>query len=87
MVRSITLDMNALAASALLIWIGLAFAWVVAVGFAHKGDGRKNPPGELEVDAHRRRLPDDSGALVQQTPWRAPTRWASPPSRRFSRFW
>ncbi|MCE2454095.1 MAG: DMT family transporter, partial [Nitrospinae bacterium] len=36
MVRTITLDMNALAASALLIWIGLGFAWVLAVGFAHR---------------------------------------------------
>ena len=43
MVRSITLDMNALAASALLIWIGLAFAWVLAVGFAHKEKEGKIP--------------------------------------------
>ena len=66
MVRTITLDMNALAASALLIWIGLGFAWVLAVGFAHRETADENPPGELEMDAHGRRLPDDSGALVQQ---------------------
>ncbi len=43
MVRTITLDMNALAASALLIWIGLAFAWVLAVGFAHRETAEKIP--------------------------------------------
>ena len=43
MVRTITLDMNALAASALLIWIGLAFAWVLAVGFAHRETAAKIP--------------------------------------------
>lgn len=43
MVRTITLDMNALAASALLIWIGLGFAWVLAVGFAHREAGEKIP--------------------------------------------
>ena len=43
MVRTITLDMNALAASALLIWIGLGFAWVLAVGFAHRETAEKIP--------------------------------------------
>ena len=43
MVRTITLDMNALAASALLIWIGLGFAWVLAVGFAHRETADKIP--------------------------------------------
>ncbi|MYA97782.1 MAG: DMT family transporter [Nitrospinae bacterium] len=43
MVRTITLDMNALAASALLIWIGLGFAWVLAVGFAHRESADKIP--------------------------------------------
>ena len=43
MVRTITLDMNALAASALLIWIGLGFAWVLAVGFAHRESAEKIP--------------------------------------------
>ena len=43
MVRTITLDMNALAASALLIWIGLAFAWVLAVGFRARETAGKIP--------------------------------------------
>ncbi len=38
MLKTITLDVNALAASALVIWIGIVFAWGLAFAFGPRGE-------------------------------------------------
>ncbi len=43
MLKTIALDVNPLAASALVIWIGCVFAWSLAVGFGPKGEAGKIP--------------------------------------------
>ena len=43
MLKAIALDVNPLAASALVIWIGCGFAWGLALAFGPKGEGGKIP--------------------------------------------
>ncbi len=43
MLKTIALDVDALAASAWVIWVGLAFAWVLAFAFGPKGEGGRIP--------------------------------------------